>query len=74
MGIIKQLCILSSAMYFKVISLWEAHGNHSSAEQTASLVSIIAVIMPGVLHSLEECLIKSAVNQHPQVHTPSLKA
>lgn len=52
-------------MGFKVIFIWEAHRNYSNVQQMASVVfvvNIIAIIMRGVLHSLEECVIKSAVN------------
>ena len=62
-------------MYFKVIFVWEAHGNYSNAQRMASVVfvvSIIGIIMPGVLQSLEEYMIKLVVNQHPpQLHYPT---
>lgn len=65
-------------MYFKVIFLWEAHGNHSNTQRMASVVfvvNIIAIIMPGVLHSLEEYMIKLVVNQHPpHLHYPNPNA
>lgn len=39
-----------------MISIWEAHGNYSNAQQIAYviIVNIIAIIMSGVLQSLEE--------------------
>lgn len=56
-----------TAMYFRVIFIWEAHGNYSNAQQMAPVVfvDIIAIITSDVLYSLEERLIKLVVNRHP---------
>lgn len=52
-------------MYFKEIPMWEAHRNYSNTEQmppAVIVVNIIAIITPGVSHSLEECSIQSVTN------------